>query len=145
MILKLYVVDSGANVINKVLTGETIININPKKDFDIINPIIFLNGDFKEFNYCVIEDFNRSYFIDSIIQVNNKIVKLNCSCDVLETYKDDILNSKCRFNRSIKSGDYGVSNVELGKDKIIVKHSGNVTLQKVNSLIMVTIGVDNEL
>src|SRR5574344_1318486 len=104
--LILYSINDGDNVINKNLVNGVTIPINLKQGFDIINPDIVLNGDYRGFNYAHIPSLNRFYFINNVEQLNLRLVKLNMTCDVLETYKADILNSVARFKRNIKTGDF---------------------------------------
>jgi len=143
MILQLCTVNDGDNVVNKTLTNILNLNVRLKKDFDIENPVLILTGvdysTYLNFNYCVIPDLNRSYFINNTEQVNGRVVKLNCSCDVLETYKNDFLNSNARFYRNIKTGDYVDGQLELSTKKTITKFEGSVELVKNSSMILVTI------
>lgn len=106
MELILYKTDDSPNTINKTLTDPLTLEINLKKDTNIINPELVLNGDFRGFNYAHIPELNRYYFINSMEQLNFRLVKISLECDVLETYKADILNSPCKFNADIQAGDY---------------------------------------
>lgn len=144
MILQLCVVNDGDNVINKTLTNILEIDIRLKKDFDIESPAIYLSGEtsltYLDFNYCVIPDLNRNYFIDSYEQINSKVVKLNCVCDVLETYKNDIMGSNARYKRNLKTGDYNDVSLDKTTESIIIKHLSNVDITGQSSMIMSTIG-----
>lgn len=55
-----------------------------------------------DFNYAFIPEFNRYYFIDEIIVVNNKLADLVLTIDVLMTYKKGIygLNSFVERNET---------------------------------------------
>lgn len=57
------------------------------------------NGDV-DFNYAFIPEFNRYYFIDDIIVVNNRLVDLVLTVDVLMTYKKGIYGLKCFVERN---------------------------------------------
>ena len=57
------------------------------------------NGDV-DFNYAFIPEFNRYYFIDDIIVVNNKLADLVLTVDVLMTYKKGIYGLKCFVERN---------------------------------------------
>lgn len=143
MILKMCVVNDGDNVVNKTLTDVLDLNVSLKKDFDIENPVLFLTGvdytTYLNFNYCVIPDLNRSYFINNVEQINGRVIKINCSCDVLETYKNDFLNSNARFYRNIKTGDYVNGALELSTKKTVVKYDSSVELVESSSMILVTV------
>ena len=120
--LILYSINDGDNVINKKMVNGVTVPINLKQGFDIINPDIVLNGDYRGFNYAHIPSLNRFYFINSVEQLNLRLVKLNMTCDVLETYKADILNSNARFKRNIKTGDYENISIDHSNKTTSVKH-----------------------
>lgn len=83
------------NVINKVLTGTKEVNIMLKKQDDVKNPTLILSRSTYDnnYNYAYIPDLKRYYFINDVINVNFDTVKIVLQEDVLQTYKDDILNS----------------------------------------------------
>lgn len=137
----LYNTDDGINVINKTLNNEVEININIKRDTDIINPEIVLKGDFRGFNYAYIPDLNRYYFINSMEQLNLQLVKLSLECDVLETYKEDILNSVTRFKRNIKDGDKQNISIEQNVDYILTTYKSGIKPEMENSLVITVVGV----
>lgn len=146
MKLKLYNTDDGANVINKTLTDMVEITINLKSDTDIINPQLLLVNtgdiDFKDYNYAEIDVFNRYYFIDSVDSVHNNLWLLMLKCDVLETYKDDILNSNCSYFRSMKAGDYYNVNLDESVIKDFDKYESDKGFSPTDrSIILTTIGV----
>ena len=139
--LKLYSINDGDNVINKTLTNPTIVNIHLKQGFDIIKPEIVLNGDFRGFNYAHIPNLNRYYFIDSVEQLNLKLVKLVMTCDVIETYKADIMQSNARYNRAIKNGDYIETTLDRSVIKTIAKHESDTTVfSNDRTIILTTLG-----
>lgn len=110
MILKMYLLEDGDNVINKNLTNAVDIEIVLRKDFNIDAPDFIFRVDgltpFEEYNYISIPDINRFYFIDRIEAIGRGLIRVSCSCDVLETFKDDILKSNAKFYRNLKQGDY---------------------------------------
>lgn len=120
MELKLFSTDSGKNVLGKVLTNELSLNINLRRDFDITSPSLRLQipntHNALNFNYCQIVELNRFYFVDSVNSINADIWEFVCSCDVLETYKTEIMTSKARLRRNIRNGDFkeftALTNVE---------------------------------
>ena len=138
--LILYSINDGDNVINKNLVNGVTVPIHLKQGFDIINPDIVLNGDYRGFNYAHIPSLNRFYFINNIEQLNLRLVKLNMTCDVLETYKVDILNSNARFKRNIKTGDFENIDIDSSiKETITLIHS-DTQISYDNKIIMTTIG-----
>lgn len=144
MELKLYETLDGENVINKNIALKYTINITLKKDVDINKPIIILNDnevmDFRTCNYCFIELFNRYYFIRSLESVNNNIWKLHLECDVIESFKTDILNSVGLVKRIIKEGDYQSINSEFDVRKQTKVYKSDVTLNGEKSIILTSIG-----
>lgn len=140
MKMYLYHVNDAENVINKNLVNGFEIDINLKSSVDIVNPEIVLNGDFRGYNYAHLPDLNRYYFIDRIEQLNLKLVKLNLSCDVLETYKADILNSNARFKRNIKNGDYQNISIDYSNQTISTNYNSNGLPMVGNTMIISTIG-----
>lgn len=142
MQLILYKNTSPANTLNKVLTDGTVFNINFRGEVDIINPsipLVRLTGlDYREYNYAEIVELGRFYFIDSIDSTNARIETLNLKTDVLETYKQDILNSYAAFNKKLEDGDYGEVNISLTGEVKITNYLSDVTLEKFdNSLFSV--------
>ncbi len=144
MILTLYKTNSADNVINKLLVEDHAIVINFKKDTDFINPEIYLAEiagiDFKDYNYCTITELNRSYFIRDIVAVNNRIFRLYCECDYIETYKADILASNCTYSKQVQAGDFGDFEATTTGREIIVDYQSDVALEENNTIVLSTIG-----
>lgn len=143
MEMKLYTTNDGENVVNKQLSPPLIIDVVLKADTNINNPVILINTgsiDFSEYNYCSITELGRYYFIDDIEQVNNRIIRLSCSTDVLTTYKQDILASHARVRRSIKNGDYMNVSIESSIIKTVNKYLSDKSLSDNKTLILTTVG-----
>lgn len=140
MNLILYRTLDNANVINKVLTDPLTVNITLKNDVNIINPEIVLSGDFRGYNYAHIPELNRFYFIKSFEQINLRFGKLFMSCDVLETYKADILNCSGTIKRDIQAGDYGEVNANSTVNDITT-HKADVKLTLENNIVLTTLEV----
>ena len=147
MILKLYQVTDGDNVMNKTLSDTPLtLTIRLKRDTDIINPMLILSAidgvDYNNYNYARIEELNRFYFIDNATNLNNKRWQLNLSCDVIETYKDEILLSRAKFKRSIRSGDYiNTADFDTSIIESIEVYKSDIILDGIESVILTTIGV----
>ena len=145
MKLKLYAVNDGKNVINKTLTLKTTMEINLKRDVDIINPRLILIPNlptgFSGINYAEIPELNRFYFVDSITNISVTLWQLDLSCDVLETYKADILASKARLYRNLKAGDYFDTDLESSHITTVAKYASNKGISDSETLIMTTVGV----
>lgn len=139
MKLNLYVVNDSDNVINKVMANKVAININLKRDVDISNPsIILLDGigiNYSDFNYAEIEELERFYFITNITRLNSKMIQLDMRCDVLETYKNDVLSSNARLYRNIRNGDYLNTSVDSSVNKVVVKHESNKSMTGATTIL----------
>ncbi len=144
MLLTLFNMVDGDNVINKTLIDGYDLNINLKAETDVINPSFVLRSiediDFNNFNYCFIPFLKRYYFIDTVSSVNAQLWRFNLSCDVLQSYKNDILLSQARLRRNIRNGDY----IDVNIDKSIIKtaslHNSDVTIGDEKSVILTTVG-----
>lgn len=144
MLLTLYSTKSDSNVINKELENALNIQIIARSDFDIINPQIRLSKiygvNFQDFNYCHIPDLNRYYFINQVSAINADIFSFECECDVLESYKADILASNARFMRQIKTGDYYDGSIDSSVVKTVSKFDSNKGFDGESSMILTTVG-----
>lgn len=144
MVLNLYVVNDSDNVINKELTNKVTINISLKRDVDISSPsLILLDGegiDYSDFNYAEISELGRFYFVNNVQRLNHKMIQVDLVCDVLETYKADVLASTARFNRAIKTGDYYNANALQSTLKTITKHESNVSIAGQSAMILTSVG-----
>ena len=144
MELNLYECSDGDNVINKTLTEKLTINITLKRDVNITAPQIILMNDngafFNQYNYAEIPELGRFYFIDSVTSLNNKMESLALRCDVLETYKADILASKARFMRKLKTGDYISANIDYSVIKTITKIESNSGFTGNPTMILTSVG-----
>lgn len=67
----------------KKSTSTTSVSIEVEKS----NPVMY------DYNYMYIGEFKRYYFIDEIINVANNRWIINATCDVLMSFKNDILNT----------------------------------------------------
>lgn len=99
-------------------TNQTTLSGTLREACDVLNPVIYCEiSNPNIYNYCSIELFgNRSYFIKNFEYVNNKLVRLYLHVDVLQTYKDMILNLTPVISRTNKLSGY--TNV---KDTTIIK------------------------
>ena len=144
MELNLYKCSDGDNVINKTLTEKLTININLKRDVDIINPVLILRGNaslvIQGFNYCRIPALNRNYFIRDITNISADLWSVNCECDVIETYKADIMASNARYYRNLKTGDYVQGNIDFSEVKQISEHASDKGLGDDTAIILTTVG-----
>lgn len=141
MLMKLYTTKTPNNTIGKVLENETEYNIKFKSQADRTKPVVVLMSETMiDFNYAYIPDFNRYYFVESIEITPNKIYNISLRCDVLESFKNDILESSGFVNQQTTPNKYYNSDyqTEIKKEVDVIK--SNVTLDTTKSPILVTIG-----
>lgn len=144
MELQLMINSSSNNVIHKELEAGHSIPLTIRNDVDIINPRLFLTEivgvDYSHYNYAYITEFDRFYFITAREYVRHKTWLLELECDVLETYKTDILTSYANYSRVIKSDDY----VEFANDKQVLKqidiYKSDTILENESSIVLSTMG-----
>lgn len=143
MKLTLYKTLDADNVIGKTTQpNPEEITINLKADTDITNPVLVLavvpGITFSDFNYCKIDELNRYYFIRSVDIINNKICKLHCECDYLQTYMNEILQCTGKIRKEIAAGDYGETLLEFTGEVDVTTFESDVELTPVdNSLLTV--------
>lgn len=140
----LYKTNDSDNVINKTLNTIYSFNINMKKDVDIIQPVIILNDkntmDFKECNYCYLHEFDRYYFIRSIDNVGKNLWSLTLECDVLESFKLDIISAVVEINKPIGDGEFYVNDIKSEVRKEVDLYEGDSEFTKSKAFILSTIG-----
>lgn len=107
----LYKTNSANNVINKTLTETTPYSIKLKDITNLTHPVIVLHDSTNtffshKFNYAYIQEFGRYYFIDDIKVGPNSMYTITLSCDVLESFKTDILASNATIISSKSGSNY---------------------------------------
>lgn len=143
MLMKMYDTKSSNNVINKVLENEHKFDIKFKDKTDIVNPVVILHSATLIIsNYAYIPDFHRYYFVDKIELFPNSVYNITLRCDVLESFKDDILASSGFINQQSQNvNKYYNSNYQSEVRKEVDLYKSNVTIPvDVKSTILVTIG-----
>ena len=141
MIAKTYNTNDSTNTINKTLNFISDIDVKFKEEVNIYNPNIMLKyDDLITFNYMYIDKFKRYYFIEDVEVFPNKIYKLTLKCDVLMSFKDDILNSYGNITSQTNYNDYYNFNYSSEVRKETNIYNSNVVLEDVKSTILCTIG-----
>ena len=144
MNLTLYRINDDKNVINKTLENGLVIPINLKRDVNILFPNLVLKTidgvELRNYNYCFIDVLQRFYFIDSVQSMNNLLWQLNLTCDVIETYKSDVLSSNAVYKISSKAGDYGV--IEVDASSVVQSYSeSNKAITFERSILLSTVEI----
>ena len=86
--------------IGKSLSSGLTLSGNLRDECSITSPSILVEAtSLVDYNYCYIPEFKRYYFISDIISVRNNLWRVSLKCDVLESFKSDILNSSCIVNK----------------------------------------------
>ena len=142
MLLKLYNTNSETNRINKVLTDETEFDVRLKDKSSVVNPVLVLKSEtYINFNYAYIPKFQRYYFVDDISVFPNKMYLLTLRCDVLTSFKDDILKSYARIVDQTNSNAYYYINLKSEVRKEVDTYMSNVSFYlTADSMVLVTIG-----
>ena len=105
--------------------------------------LVFKNDnitDYSKINYAKI--LNKYYFVSHETLQNNYLIRLELKEDVLETYKDDILNSSADIIE--KSTPNNVKNIETSKEVETFKLKSSIVLPKKQSVIMVTVASEGD-
>lgn len=142
MELILYNTNDTANTLNKDLTELVTLDINFKQGQNMFNPTLVLtkkNVPIKA-NYCKLG--TKYYFVNSTYEYHTDYLILNLYEDVLQTYKNDILNSETDVISKSKI-DYNttVSTTNRVVDDII---KSDVTLDENESIIVQTNGTTDK-
>lgn len=84
---------SEPNTINKTISNALTLSGALLEESSIYNPKfrICSNSDLSQYNYCYIPEFARYYFISEIVIERNGIYNISTKCDVLESFKEKIL------------------------------------------------------
>ena len=128
------------NRVNKTeyLTEQIRVAGNLRDISDVINPsITFECTDDKilKSNYVYIPTFNRYYFINSITSMRTNLWRVNLHCDVLYSFRNDVLQIKAiidrqenNFNRYLIDNNMPLSSIPYKESKeILTDDDGNDT------------------
>lgn len=115
--LILYKCSCENNVVNKMQHLKNVLKIEGqfRSSSSISNPIIRIQKIDLDFNYVYIEEFDRFYFLDDIIVVNNKLIDIYLSVDVLMTYRNGIYDLEAFIDRN----EFKYNNYLIDKKRII--------------------------
>ena len=97
----LYKNSSEPNTINKTITNPLTLSGALREESSIYNPKfrICSNSNLAQYNYCYIPEFARYYFISEIVIERNGVWNISAKCDVLESFKNNILGIECVIER----------------------------------------------
>ena len=146
MVITLYKNNSERNCVTKTLSNPRTINGTLRQETSIKTPIITIAGDENTpfFNYAYIEDFARYYFITDIKSIRNGVWEISFLCDVLMSFKNDILNAHAVIDQTQEYDIYNYLSSDTFttsvKDKTdIINFSGSSLLSS-GEYILITAG-----
>lgn len=116
ILVKLYSLNKRENSTKRPpASGSLDCNCTLIDDTDLMTPTfkLELGANPIGYNYCRVQDFNRYYFITKIRSYQN-FWYIECSCDVLATYKNDIGSQTHYILRSASSYDEYISDSHYG-------------------------------
>lgn len=93
MDIVLYVNSSEKQAINKTISSSETLTGALRDESSVINPSFLIQHlNPTGYNYCYISEFVRYYFITDIVSVRTNLWRINCTVDVLMSFKTQILN-----------------------------------------------------
>lgn len=104
-----YKYNGHTNSVNKALGEGTDIAGNIRGACDVLAPTLKIRSDkLFEYNYCYIHEFKRYYFVKSVTAEcgDNTLYNVQMAVDVLQTYKDAVLQSEGTVTESDNAGEY---------------------------------------
>lgn len=122
----LMVNSSERNEIHKAISNISFYDCRLIDETTVTHPSLLIEANnISSFNYCYIPDFKRYYYIQEIVSVTNSLWRVNCSVDVLMSFKNQILSSYAIISKNTStetsyylSNDSFVSNVKSITDII---------------------------
>ncbi len=93
MEITLYNNQSEKNVLTKVLNNARTLDGSLREPSNISTPVILVNLDSMPYNYVYIPQFGRYYYIVDVESRRTGLWSLQLRCDVLMSFRTDILNS----------------------------------------------------
>lgn len=100
MLVNFYHNNSTQDTINKNIISTGSIDIKLLSDVNFLQPILTIKNLPANSNYAYIPRFERYYFIDNVQKHYNGLVTISMRVDVLETYKNDIINTRANIVES---------------------------------------------
>ena len=92
----LQVNNSPKNQMTKNITDVLTLSGTLKSETSVTDPVIIFSGSLATIatcNYLTITSFGRQYFITDIKSVRNNLVEVSAHCDVLSSFKNEILEN----------------------------------------------------
>lgn len=110
MQITLYNCTADPRVVNKLTQLTAIETVNAKIVYpiQITTPVFRLKtiNNYTQINYCYVPELNRYYFVDNITLESGSAIILSCSCDVLMSFRQEILALECICLRTSDNTKY---------------------------------------
>lgn len=122
--ITLYKNTSDVNIVDKTITQLTTTTAVLKEQSSIVDPTLILSdidSQVANLNYIYIQEFNRYYYVNDIVSINNGLWEINCHCDVLMSFRDVIRQQTC-----IVSRQENVTNMYLSDPRLKVNANPHV-------------------
>lgn len=137
MIIELCKTNDSFNLLGKTITKVSEIEITLRKDFDSIYPNLILSTEIS-FNYIIIPSLNKKYYLDNVEIIANRLKRYSFKLDVLETYKENILNSTIQADSTnVKMNGVTIQTT----DEVTTEYIELATDMKEQSILLVALGV----
>lgn len=136
-----YTTHSKEHEINKTLQSPVEVNANINvSELDIMRPQFLIKTTDIAGNYIYISKLNRYYFIDTKTNVDNIHTYLTLRCDVLMSWKDEIMNATGLVVKSQNGNPYygGVESECRTASKRYVYMNGQNIFSDSGMLVLVT-------
>lgn len=127
MTITFYNNESDSILVDKKITSiSSLSNAKIINETDIVNPSIIVSRNFYDSiilkaNYLYIDNLKRYYFINNISFAESMIV-IDCTVDVLMSFKNEIRNLNCTVSRNenLKNGYLNDENYNIQAYKQVV-------------------------
>ena len=136
-----YTTHSKEHEINKTLQSPVEVNANINvSELDVMRPQFLIKTSDISGHYIYISKLNRYYFIDTKTNVDNVHTYLTLRCDVLMSWKDEIMNATGLVVKSQNGNSYygGVESECRTTSKRYVYTNGQNIFSDSGMLVLVT-------
>ena len=102
----LYVTTSEKQQINKTLIDGVTFTGSLRSESSVIKPSFLLEiTNPSSYNYCYIAEFNRYYLITDIVSIRTGLWRIDCTVDVLMSFRNQILALNVIVDRASSDSD----------------------------------------
>lgn len=142
MEIRFYTMTDTRNTIGKTLGSYTSTFVKMKyQEMNVTRPIFLLKFmEYPQYNYLYIPALKRYYFINDIVVKTDNTFEIHCSCDVLESFKDDILQGTGHLTKAENNNPY-YGDYQSADNKVIEHYYSDkeVTIDSTDK-VLITLG-----